>query len=266
MAVDLSTLVEDLRAEGDVLVGVLRGLAPAQWRLDTPAEGWTIADQVSHLAYFDETAALAATDPDRFRAEADELLALGDDFTEHIARRHHDRPGVELLDWFVAARGRLLTVMAEADPDAKLPWYGPPMSPASSLTARLMETWAHGLDVRDTLGLAPVAGPRLRHVAHLGYATVGWSFVVHGRPAPSERLRLELDAPDGSRWEWGPAEAADRIGGPALDFCLLVTQRRPLDELGLTVSGPVATEYVGLAQAFAGPPGPGRQTSTEVSR
>ncbi|PPJ23403.1 TIGR03084 family metal-binding protein [Nocardia nova] len=266
MSVDSTVLCEDLRAEGAVVLDVLEALGPDQWRLATPATGWTIADQVSHLAYFDDAATLAATDPERFRVEADELVARGEDFAEYVAARYRDRTGAELLTWFAGARDKLLTTMAQADPSQKLPWFGPPMSAASSLTARLMETWAHGLDIRDTLGLPPVTSPRLRHIAHLGYATVAWSFVVHGRPKPERQLRLELDGPGGARWQWGPDDAADRICGSALDFCLLVTQRRHRDDLGLTVAGPVATEYAGLAQIFAGPPGPGRAPAADATR
>ncbi|MBF6150085.1 TIGR03084 family metal-binding protein [Nocardia nova] len=265
MGVDLTGLCADLRAEGALVLDVLEALGPEQWRLGTPATGWTIADQVSHLAYFDDAATLAVTDPERFRVEADELAARGDDFTEYVAARYRDRTGAELLTWFAGARDKLLETMAQADPSQKLPWFGPPMSAAGSLTARLMETWAHGLDIRDTLGLPPVASARLRHIAHLGYATVGWSFVVHGRPKPERSLRLELHGPGGTPWQWGPEDAADRIRGSALDFCLLVTQRRHRGDLGLDVEGSMAAEYVGLAQIFAGPPGLGRAPAADAT-
>ncbi|MEU1276691.1 hypothetical protein [Streptomyces sp. NPDC005799] len=62
-------------------------------------------------------------------------------------------------------------------------------------------------------------------------------------------------------WIWGPPEAANRVSGPALDFWLLVTQRRHRDNLALTVSGETARQWLRIAQAFAGPPGPGRRPS-----
>lgn len=257
MPVDLNGLITDLRAEGDEVADLLEPLTEEQWRLPTPARGWCVKDQVSHLAYFDEAATTAATDPDRFRDDLRGRLEQGGDVTEMVARENRERSGTDLLDWFRAARARLLEAFTGVDPAVKLPWYGPTMSPASSLTARLMETWAHGLDVAETFGRPPSTGPRLRHIVHLGYATIGWSFVVHGEEAPAEPIRLELTAPDGTAWNRGPEDAANRVTGTALDFCLLATQRRHPDDLGLTATGPVAERYVRLAQIFAGPPGRG---------
>jgi len=119
MAADLAPLIEDLAAETAVLDALLADLSPAQWRLATPAAGWSIADQVSHLAFFDETALLAATDPDRFRRAAAELLAGGLDFPDRIAVLHRDREGADLLAWFRAARRALLTGFAGVDPPTR---------------------------------------------------------------------------------------------------------------------------------------------------
>jgi uncharacterized protein (TIGR03084 family) len=121
-----------------------------------------------------------------------------------------------------------------------------------------METWAHGQDVADALGVRRPPTARLRHVAFLGARTLGHSFATHGRTPPADPVRVELEAPGGQRWTFGPAAAADRVVGPALDFCLLVTRRRHRADLALVATGPVADEWLDLAQAFAGPPGPGR--------
>jgi uncharacterized protein (TIGR03084 family) len=132
------------------------------------------------------------------------------------------------------------------------------MSAASSLTARLMETWAHTQDVADALGVTREPTDRLRHVAHIGVGARAYSYAVNSQPAPTAPVRVELIAPSGATWTWGPADAADRVSGPALDFCLLVTQRRHRDDLALVVTGPSATEWMTVAQAFAGAAGPGR--------
>jgi uncharacterized protein (TIGR03084 family) len=134
------------------------------------------------------------------------------------------------------------------------------MSAASSVTARLMETWAHGQDIADALEVTRPATARLRHVAHLGVATMSFSFQAHGQPVPTAPVRVELTAPgeDGTTWTWGPPEASDLVRGDALDFCLLVTQRRHRLDTGVRATGPVATAWLEVAQAFAGPPGPGR--------
>ncbi len=163
-----------------------------------------------------------------------------------------------LLGRWRAGRAALAEELAALPDDARLPWFGPPMSVPSMATARLMETWAHGLDVTDALRTPPSVSPRLRHVAHIGVRTRDFAFRQHGLPPPAQEFRVELAAPDGGTWTWGPDDAAQRVTGSALDFCLRVTQRRHRDDLGLTAVGPDADRWLELAQAFAGPPGPGR--------
>jgi uncharacterized protein (TIGR03084 family) len=132
------------------------------------------------------------------------------------------------------------------------------MSGPSMATARLMETWAHGLDVADALGVTRPATARLRSIAHIGVRTRDFAFGINGQQPPSDPFRVELRAPDGSTWSWGPADASQRVTGSAEDFCFLVTQRRPLRELDVTADGDDASRWLPIAQAFAGPPGGGR--------
>jgi uncharacterized protein (TIGR03084 family) len=258
MPAGMRALLTDLAAETRVVRDLVAPLDDAGWETATPSPGWAIRDQISHLAYFDETATLAATDPGRFRAEAANLMGAGPGFPDEIARRYREMPPAELLAWFDGSRDRYIATLAPIDPSARLPWYGPDMSAASAVTARLMETWAHGQDVADALGVRREPTGRLRHVAYLGVRTFGFSFQLHGRPVPDMPVRVELGAPDGTVWAWGPADARDRVDGPALDFCLVVTQRRHLADTALEVHGRVATEWISIAQAFAGEPGPGR--------
>jgi uncharacterized protein (TIGR03084 family) len=261
-------LLADLADETAVVDAMLSGLPDADWSLPTPAAGWAISDQASHLAYFDDAATLAATAPERFADQTAQLAALGPDLADAIAARHRGDDPAALLRWFRAARAGLLAAFAELDPRTRVPWYGPPMSVASSATARLMETWAHGQDIADALGVDREPTMRLRHVAHLGVSTFGFSFGVHGMAVPAEPVRVDLTAPDGSRWRWGPADAADRVSGPAADFCLVVTQRRHRDDARLQIAGPVAAQWMSIAQAFAGPPttGPPPRTPGQPGR
>ena len=265
MPVDLGALIEDVAAETAALREILDPLADADWQLPTPAPGWTIADQVSHLAYFDEVAVTAATDPDAFAAELAGVNADGVD-ADSIAAEHRRLTVAQLRDWFGQARGQLLSVFAGLDPATRVPWFGPPMSVASSLTARLMETWAHGQDIADAAGARREPTHRLRHVAHIGVGARAFSYVAHRLPVPAEPVRVELTAPSGDQWTWGPADAADRVIGPALDFCLLVTQRRHRADTSVRAEGAVAEQWLSIAQAFAGPPGAGRQPGQFASQ
>jgi uncharacterized protein (TIGR03084 family) len=259
MPVDMNALADDVAAETTALRLMIASLDESGWRQATPAAGWTVADQVGHLAYFDDAAVTAATDPDEFAADLERAIADGDTSADAIADRYRVVPPAELLVWFDESRARLLEVFRSLDPSVRLPWFGPPMSAASALTARLMETWAHGQDIADALGVVRQPSDRLRHVAHLGVTARAFSFAAHGRSAPDAPVRVELVAPSGETWTWGPPDAADRVTGPAHDFCLAVTQRRHLDDTDLRIEGPAATEWMSIAQAFAGPPGSGRQ-------
>ncbi|MGW0590542.1 TIGR03084 family metal-binding protein [Streptosporangium sp. NPDC002607] len=252
-----SHLIGDLADEHQALDTMVSALDPAAWRTPTPAQGWDIADTISHLYFYDETARLAAADPEPFRRHATELVAgrLGPD---HDVRAGRSLEPAELLERWRQARAGLLSALAETAPSGRIPWYGPDMSPASFTTARLMETWAHGLDVADALGLPPVVSHRLRHVCHIGVGARRYSFFVHGIDDPGDPIRIEVEAPDGSLWTWGEPDAADRVGGLALDLALVVTHRRHIGDTGLRIEGPVARRWLSIAQSFAGPPGSGR--------
>jgi uncharacterized protein (TIGR03084 family) len=259
MPADMGDLADDLAAETVVFRQLIAGLDTDGWHQPTPAAGWDIADQVSHLAYFDEAAVLAATRPQEFRVEMEKLVASGEVNPDSIADQYRTMPPAEVLTWFDEARVELLATFRGLNYSVRVPWFGMHMSAASALTARLMETWAHGQDVADTLGVRREPTDRLRHVAHLGVAARPFSFAVRGRPVPQEPVRVELLSPGQDMWLWGPPGAADRVTGSALDFCLAVTQRRHLSDTSLIVAGPVATEWMSIAQAFAGAAGPGRE-------
>jgi uncharacterized protein (TIGR03084 family) len=254
----VDSLVDDLTAESGTLRQVLADLPAADWAMPTPAAGWTVTDQVTHLAYFDDVTRLSVTDPERFTSEADQLAADGDDFPDRIAARFHEVAPADALTWFDHVRAHLTAAYRQADPSVRLPWFGPAMRPASSVTARLMETWAHGQDILDTFGIAREPTVALRHVADLGIRALRYAYTVNGLEIPDDPIRVELAGPDDARWAWGPQDAVNRVTGTALDFCLLVTQRRHRDDTALSVSGAVARQWTSIAQAFAGPAGPGR--------
>jgi uncharacterized protein (TIGR03084 family) len=252
-------IVTDLIAEHRSLDAVLDVLSPRDWDAPTPAEGWAVRDQVSHLAFFDEAATTASRDPDRFLADTARALADGGDpMAAHLARGRGMDPE-ELLGWWQGARRELIEAVSSVEPGTRIPWYGPPMGVISFVTARLMETWAHGQDVVDAVGVHREPTARLRHVAHMGVAARPFSYQVRGLAPPDTPVLVELVGPAGERWVFGEDSPSDKVRGPALDFCLVVTQRRHLADTGLVVVGPAATEWMSIAQAFAGPPGTGRR-------
>ncbi|MGI9646420.1 MAG: TIGR03084 family metal-binding protein [Ilumatobacteraceae bacterium] len=252
----------DLLAEQQALDDLVGDITEEQWALPTPSPRWSVADQIAHLTYFDWTATVAITDPDRFQTMVAELMnsaladdeLAGDDLTLGVYR---ELSPAELLERWRTNRAALADASATLADDTRIVWYGPSMGSKSFLTARLMECWAHGQDVADALGVERQATDRLRHIAQLGFITRGWSYVNRGLEPATEPVRVELTAPSCDVWAFGPDDAAESVTGSAVDFCLVVTQRRHVDDTGLVVAGDAATEWMEKAQAYAGPPSDG---------
>ena len=260
----MSTLHEvlaDLAAESAELDARVARLP--DWSVPTPAAGWTIAHQIGHLHWTDRMSLLAIDDPPTLAEVLTGLVADPAAGVDRTAAEQASLPPAELLARWRADRDRLVDRLGAVPDGQKLPWFGPPMSAASMATARLMETWAHGLDVAEALGQQPAATDRLRHVARLAVRTRDFAFRLHGLPVPAEEFRVGLTAPDGGFWTYGPPDATQSVTGPAVDFCLLAVQRRHRDDLALTADGPDAETWLGIVQAFAGPPGAGRSPSTD---
>ncbi|WP_030236279.1 TIGR03084 family metal-binding protein [Streptomyces sp. NRRL S-455] len=261
---DPTSVIDDLHEESEELDRLVAGAASERWALATPAPGWTVAHQIAHLAWTDRSALLAVTDAHGFRALVERALAAPGSFVDEGAEEAAGLPPAELLARWRAGRAALEEALRAAPPGARFPWYGPHMSAASMATARLMETWAHGQDVADALGVVRLPTDRLRHVAWLGVRTRDFAYGVHGLTPPADPFRVELVAPSGDLWTYGPRDAPQRVTGPALDFCRLVTQRAHRDDLALRADGPDADRWLDIAQAFAGPPGGGRAPKGEA--
>ena len=255
---ELSAVLADLTAECADLDAIVSDLPAADWARLTPSAGWTIAHQIAHLAWTDDAAYLAATDPDGFQTELQKAIATIDTFVDNGAEEGAQQPPAQLLARWRAGRANLADALTAVPDGTKISWFGPPMSAASMATARLMETWAHAQDVADALGVDRAFGNRVRNVAHIGVRTRDFAFMINGKQTPADPFRVELVAPDGELWTWGPEDAAQRVTGPAVDFALRVTQRRHRDDLALVSTGPDADLWLDIAQAFAGPPGSGR--------
>ena len=257
----LAAVLEDLATESAALDAMVTDLDEPSWRRPTPAAGWDVATTVAHLAWTDEVAVLAATDKERWDEVLLEAMKDPDGFVDAAALAGGAVPPQQLLERWRTSRSRLASVLGAHPAGEKLPWFGPSMSPTSMASARYMETWAHGLDVADALGVTVEPHDRVRHVVHIGVRTRGFAFVNSGLPAPSSEVRVSLTAPGGEVWEHGPEDADQRVTGSAWDFALLVTQRRHRADLDLVADGAEADTWLDVAQAFAGPSGSGREPS-----
>lgn len=250
----VSEVRADLLAEQLALDEIVAAFEPDRFGLATPSPGWTVADQIAHLAYFDETAAQAIGDPAAFEVSRDALLAHSgdDDNDEFTLGEYRAMSPSDLLAAWRQNRTKLADASADLADDARVEWYGPSMGSKSFLTARLMEVWTHGQDIIDTVGLSRDESDRVRHIAQLGFITRGWSYINRGLEAPDVAVGVELTSPSGEQWKYGPDDAAETVIGSAVDFCLVVTQRRHVADTSLVVSGEAALEWMHYAQAFAG--------------
>jgi uncharacterized protein (TIGR03084 family) len=246
---------DDFLAECDALAEVLETLTPADWTRPTLFKDWTANDVMVHLHFWNKAADLSANDEDAFMrfytAMAADVKTQG-----RRAAEGNEVPerGPELLALWrdhahnMAARWRPL------DPKKRVKWAGPDMSVRSSITARQMETWAHGLAIFDVMGAERSESDRLRNIVVLGVNTYGWTFMVRDLTPPEPMPRLNLTAPSGGVWSFGPEDAPAQITGSALDFCYVVTQTRSYADTSLHIHGAAAEQWMHQAQCFAGPP------------
>jgi uncharacterized protein (TIGR03084 family) len=246
-------MLADLAAESADLDALIAGAGPEEISRPTPAHGWSVGLTLGHLWFFDVEGRRALEQPEEFVASLDGLFADPDGYFEM-----HNQKILDLGDALVPSwrdeRRRIIEAIAAADPTQRVPWYGPSMSLMSFGTARLMETWAHGQDIADALAVRRTPTDRLRHIAYIGFNARPFSYAVRGREMPDVPVFVALTSPSGEEWTWGDAAAENTVRGPALDFCLRVTQRRVLDDLRLEITGDAAAEWMSIAQAFAGGP------------
>lgn len=256
----MQDLCADLLAEYMELAALAETLTSDQWSIRTDFYGWTPFDEIAHLCFFDQAGLLAVTDAVAFAHDRQEVmaeLASGSEISVLQRRRYGHLSGPDLVLLWREQYTRLVEALSGLDSQARLPWYGPNMSARSFATARLMESWAHGQDIYDALHLRRRASARLKHIAHLGVSTFGWSFANRGITVPEQRPHIALTAPDGKLWTWNPPSSVEYLRGGAEDFCLLVTQRRHLNDLRLEYGGASTSHWLAIAQCFAGPPAAG---------
>ena len=247
----------DFRDECNALYALIEPLDNEVWACPTQFKNWTLNDIIAHLYFADYAADLAVRDDAAFLAFLDERIAAARAGATNLAFQRDlvaGREGRALLELWRGLSLALATRFAGEDPKRRLKWFGPDMSVRSSATARLMETWAHGQAIYDLLGVERVDTDRIKNVAVIGMNTFGWTFINRKLDVPEMMPYVRLTAPSGAIWEWHEPSDAERIEGPAADFCQVVTQTRNIADTNLAVTGDVATQWMAIAQCFAGPP------------
>ena len=250
---------QDFLEESRALYAPLKELTDQDFDRVTLFKDWTINDVLRHLHYWNWMAELQLSDEARLE---DELAAVGRESMRTREQAHVSGAGGRTLlaSWWEQAQ-KTARIFTTADPKARLKWVGPSMSARSSITARLMETWAHGQEVYDVLGVERKDEDRIRNIAVLGVNTYGWTYLVRKQEPPGPMPFVKLTAPSGEVWSFGEDDASNRIEGSASEFCQVVTQTRNVKDTSLAVIGPVAADWMSKAQCFAGgrndPPEPG---------
>ncbi|XVQ84279.1 TIGR03084 family metal-binding protein [Microbispora siamensis] len=256
---ELEVVLDDLAAEGDQLDRLVADLDAGQWRMPTPAPGWTVADQIAHLAFIFRLAAAAATDPQAFPSMTAGAQQDFDGAVNAALRQYENDPPDLLLAKWRAEREAAITGLAGVPAGRTVPWLVNPLPPVVLACAGLMEQFAHGQDIADALGVTLERTDRLRHLVVFAVLTRDFGYLARGLTPPSAEFRFEITAPSGELWAYGPQEADQRVYGPAEDFCLLVTRRRHRADLAVTAVGEEADHWLDIAQAYRGPAGAGRR-------
>jgi len=248
---------QGLIAEADELHGFLQTLRPEDWRRPTPFKAWTPWDVVAHLHIGDRLALLALNDPDGFAAYLAEIMremATGVSPTERARRTVGDITPEALIETWHDTCRELAGRIDERDPGVRVPWVGRDMGLRSFTAARLMETWAHGQDVYDLMGVEKTHADRIRPIAEMGVRTFSWTFANRGLEVPAEPPHVRLEAPSGAVWRWNEPSEDSLVAGRAVEFCQVVTQVRNVADTELEVRGSTAGSWMAMAQCFAGPP------------
>jgi len=246
----------DFRDESEELFKLIAPEDDGVFARATLFKGWTVNEVLTHLHHWNWAANAALNEDPAFDAMVGEVAeaAMKGELRKFENERYADLTGRALLNAWHELVGEVADNFHKADPKQRVKWAGPDMSARSSITARLMETWAHGQAVYDLLGVKRQSADRIKGIVVLGLNTFGWSFKVQGEDIPKDVPYLRLSAPSGEIWEWNETNETDLISGTAEDFCQVVTQTRNIADTALDVSGDTAMRWMATAQCFAGPP------------
>ncbi len=246
----------DFKEESDALYAILKDLDDADFAAPTQFKGWTLNNVLEHLHMWNWAANESAVDEENFERFLGQVMeGIAKDSMRGFEGNWVDGlSGRALLDAWHDFYTDMAARFVEIDPKRRLKWAGPDMSARSSISARLMETWAHGQEVFDHLGIVRRDGDRIRAIAVLGTNTFGWTYATREETPPGPMPYVRLTAPSGDIWAFGEPSQSNYIEGAASEFCQVVTQVRNIADVDLQVIGEVAQDWMSKAQCFAGPP------------
>ena len=246
---DLAEIVADLRAEGDQLYKFLLTLDDEDWSKETKFKSWTPNDVVGHLHFFDYVGVESHKGEEAFAAVAAKLGEPG-----YIEKYLDGATGKELAERWIKTLHEMCDRFSTSESSRRLKWFGPDMGISMFTTARLMETWSHSWAIYDMKGESREQFDRIKSIATIGVKTYGWTFVNRKVDVPEPKPYIEITAPSGEIWTWNEPQADNKITGDAVEFCQVVSQVRNIADVNLTVEGGPATQWMEVAQCFAGPP------------
>ena len=245
--------IADFLAECEALSAVLNNLDDDDFARHTQFKGWSIEDVIVHLYFWNLQADHSIFKPDRFAETIAKILPdVQDRGMRTVENENITLRGPALLQTWRDHFRDFCARLDGIDPKMRVKWAGPDMSVRSSITARQMETWAHGHEVFDCLGQSRVDTDRIENIVILGVNTFGWSHMVQGFDVPAQRPFVKLTAPSGQVWEFGEFDANNAIVGSAVSFAQAVTQTRNVADTDLQMTGHIAQRWMETAQCFAG--------------
>lgn len=255
----------DWRAELQVLDDLLATFDPDDWSRETLAEGWDTRDTVGHLADTNDImyrsitgeggGLMESVNEVLERAERPSLSGVNspdtvDLFTAWQIERVRKLAWDEVYAWWRSSSTRLADTIEGLDPSGRYTWGPNMVSPLSLISARMMETWAHSLDIHGVAGVDYEDSDRLKHIAFLGHRALPYAFQLEGLDAPGP-IRVEVTSPSGETWTFGPDDAPTRITGTAGDWARLVARRdRDGCAARLRGEGPDAANAIAHGRAF----------------
>ncbi len=252
-------ILSDLVAEQQALDQFLQSISERDWRRKTPAPGWSILDTVSHLAYTETFGAEAIAKGQAF-VDAAAITDI-DEWTERGVRQGRGKRYQEIIEWWRNGRASVVDALSRMDATDRIAWVVNSMSAKAFATIRLMETWAHGLDIKTAMAdkIRPPADgeedphadtPRLRHVAWLAHRMLPYAFAEAGEEFPEGGIRVELMGPKYARWVYGPPDAGDVIKGAAGDWCRVAVRRLDAADTSLKAIGDAAETALQIVRAY----------------